>query len=137
MRAYITELVTQSLGYLQREGGLSLPDGMEEKIRIEYARDRSHGDYACNIAMILAGLAGRPPREIAAMIAERLPESRRVKRWKSPGPAFSIFLPAIIISAWCCALFLNRPMITDGASRAAGRMCCLSMSAPTRPGRCT
>src|SRR5690625_6812754 len=91
MRAYITELVTQSLGYLQREGGLSLPDGMEEKIRIEYARDRSHGDYACNIAMILAGLAGRPPREIAAMIAERLPESRRVEKVEIAGPGFLNF----------------------------------------------
>ncbi|HLR86352.1 MAG TPA: arginine--tRNA ligase [Wenzhouxiangella sp.] len=91
MRAHITELITQSLGYLQREGGLSLPDGMEEKIRIEYARDRSHGDYACNIAMILAGLAGRPPREIAAMIAERLPESRRVEKVEIAGPGFLNF----------------------------------------------
>lgn len=91
MRAHITELITQSLGYLQREGGLSLPDGMEERIRIEYARDRSHGDYACNIAMILAGPARKPPREIAAMIAERLPESRRVEKVEIAGPGFLNF----------------------------------------------
>src|SRR5690625_3558596 len=91
MPGHITEPNTQSLRYLQREGRLSLPGGMEEKIRIEYARHRSHGHYACNIAMILAGLAGRPPREIAAMIAERLPESRRVEKVEIAGPGFLNF----------------------------------------------
>src|SRR5690625_6284189 len=41
--------------------------------------------------MILAGLAGRPPREIAAMIAERLPESRRVEKVEIAGPGFLNF----------------------------------------------
>jgi len=39
-----------------------------EKIVVERARNLKMGDYASNIAMVLAKAAGKPPRELAAEI---------------------------------------------------------------------
>jgi arginyl-tRNA synthetase len=89
MRAHIEELISQALGYLKREGQLSAD--VEPAIEIEHTRDRSHGDYACNIAMVLAKPAGMPPRELAEMLRERLPSSKRVERVEIAGPGFLNF----------------------------------------------
>ena len=45
--------------------GLSWP----EKVVTEPPKDRKFGDLACNVAMVLAKEAGRPPRDIAAELA--------------------------------------------------------------------
>jgi arginyl-tRNA synthetase len=89
MRAHIEELISQALGYLKREG--QLPADIDPVIEIEHTRDRSHGDYACNIAMVLAKQAGMPPRDLAAKLAERLPASKRVARVEVAGPGFLNF----------------------------------------------
>ncbi len=89
MRAHIKELVTQALGYLKRDGALAveiLPD-----TEIERTRSREHGDYACNIAMVLARQLGMKPRELAEMIRGRLPDSRRVEKVEIAGPGFLNF----------------------------------------------
>ena len=39
---------------------------------VERPKVREHGDYATNVAMQLAKRAGRPPREIAELVAVRL-----------------------------------------------------------------
>src|SRR5699024_10963730 len=58
---------------------------------VEHTRDRRHGDYASNIAMVLAGRASMPPRELAELIAQRLPASRRVEHVEIAGPGFLNF----------------------------------------------
>lgn len=89
MRAHIEELISQALGYLKREGQLSAD--VEPTIEIEHTRDRSHGDYACNIAMVLAKPAGMRPRDLAEKLRERLPASKRVERVEIAGPGFLNF----------------------------------------------
>ena len=89
MRAHIEELISQALGYLKREG--RLPAELDPRIEIEHTRDRSHGDYACNIAMVLAKRASMPPRELAEKLKERLPASKRVARVEVAGPGFLNF----------------------------------------------
>ncbi|NEZ02627.1 arginine--tRNA ligase [Wenzhouxiangella sp. XN201] len=89
MRAHIEELISQALGYLKREG--QLPADVEPAIEIEHTRDRNHGDYACNIAMVLAKPAGMRPRDLAEMLRERLPASKRVERVEIAGPGFLNF----------------------------------------------
>ncbi|RFF32996.1 arginine--tRNA ligase [Wenzhouxiangella sediminis] len=89
MRAHIEELISQALGYLKREG--QLPAELDPRIEIEHTRDRSHGDYACNIAMVLAKRASMPPRELAEKLKERLPASKRVSRVEVAGPGFLNF----------------------------------------------
>ncbi len=89
MRAYIEELIGQSLGYLKREGTLAL-DGPVD-VHVERTRDRSHGDYACNIAMVLARKVGQNPRQLAELISARLPASKRVDKVEIAGPGFLNF----------------------------------------------
>lgn len=89
MRAYLEELVGQSVGYLKRGG--ELPADTEVPVTIERTRDREHGDFACNIAMVLAKRVGRNPRELAKLVRDRLPESKRVEKVEIAGPGFLNF----------------------------------------------
>jgi len=89
MRAHIIELVSQALGYLKRDGDLEIDPATE--IQVEETRDPSHGDYACNIALILAKPLSRSPRDIAASIQARLPKSKRVQTVEIAGPGFLNF----------------------------------------------
>ncbi|MCF6264615.1 MAG: arginine--tRNA ligase, partial [Xanthomonadales bacterium] len=93
MRAHLEELVMQSLLHLQRDG--KLPAELEPAIIMERTRNHDHGDYACNIAMMLAKPVGKPPREIAELIIKRLPESRHIEKTEIAGPGFiNFFLTA-------------------------------------------
>jgi arginyl-tRNA synthetase len=58
------------------------------EIRVERPRQREHGDWSTNVAMQLAKQAGKPPREIAAVIATRLAEIPGVKGVEVAGPGF-------------------------------------------------
>ncbi len=89
MRAHIVELVAQALGYLKRDGNLALAHNIE--IQVEQTRDCAHGDYACNVAMILAKPLGMKPRELAELIQSRLPASKRVDKVEIAGPGFLNF----------------------------------------------
>lgn len=46
------------------------------------------GDYATNVAMQLAGRVGKPPREIAERLAERLRETGEFEQVEVAGPGF-------------------------------------------------
>jgi arginyl-tRNA synthetase len=48
---------------------LGAPDA---DVRLERPRNPEHGDWSTNLAMTLAGRVGKPPREVAALILERL-----------------------------------------------------------------
>ena len=89
MRAHIEELVHQAVGYLKRDGGL--PRELAPAFQVDQPRESGHGDYACNVALVLAKPARRNPREIAQAIAERLPGSKRVERVEIAGPGFLNF----------------------------------------------
>jgi arginyl-tRNA synthetase len=66
-----------------------LPSGIDQsRITVEPPRDASHGDMATNAAMALAKDAGRKPRELAEMIAEKLRGDRVVAKVEVAGPGF-------------------------------------------------
>jgi arginyl-tRNA synthetase len=58
------------------------------EIKVERPRQREHGDWATTAALQLAKQAGRPPREVAAVIAQRLGNAAGVKRVDVAGPGF-------------------------------------------------
>ena len=58
--------IVESLGLQTKDGGT--PD--LSRIAVEPPRDASHGDLACNVAMVLARQVGRNPRELAQAIAD-------------------------------------------------------------------
>ncbi len=55
---------------------------------IALARDPQHGDYQANIAMPLAKVLGKPPRDIAAQLVERLEISDLCHPPEVAGPGF-------------------------------------------------
>ena len=57
-------------------------------VRIERPKSRDHGDYATNVALGLSKRASLPPRELAALIAERLTVLPGVGTADVAGPGF-------------------------------------------------
>ncbi len=88
MKRHLQELVATALNTLRAEGELEceLPE-----ILVERTRDRRFGDFACNVAMLLAKPARRKPREIAERVVERLPASDKVANVEIAGPGFINF----------------------------------------------
>jgi arginyl-tRNA synthetase len=62
--------------------------GASVAVQLERPKQRSHGDYACNLAMQLAKPLGRPPREIAARLIAALPPSTTLEKVEIAGPGF-------------------------------------------------
>ncbi|MBC7780890.1 MAG: arginine--tRNA ligase [Proteobacteria bacterium] len=58
------------------------------EVQLERPKQRSHGDYACNLALQLAKPLGRTPRDIAAMLVAALPPSESLERVDIAGPGF-------------------------------------------------
>jgi arginyl-tRNA synthetase len=59
-----------------------------DEVVIERPRNPDHGDYATNVALRLAKPAGKPGREVAEAIAERLRETTGIDRVDVAGPGF-------------------------------------------------
>ncbi len=89
VKDHLRELVLQALLDLRRSGELALPG--EPDFVIERARSREHGDYASNIALLLAKAVGRKPRELAEAIVRTLPPSQHVEKVELAGPGFINF----------------------------------------------
>ena len=59
-----------------------------DEVVVERPKNREHGDYATNIALRLAKAAGRPPREVAEVVAEELRAQPGIDRVDVAGPGF-------------------------------------------------
>jgi arginyl-tRNA synthetase len=71
------------------DGALGLsPDDVPASVTVERPKVKEHGDYATNIALQLARPAGRPPREVAELLAGRLATVSGVARVDVAGPGF-------------------------------------------------
>src|SRR4051812_29704565 len=53
-------------------GAGALPALDASRVVVEPPRDPTHGDMATNVAMVLAKEAGKKPRELAELVAEKL-----------------------------------------------------------------
>jgi arginyl-tRNA synthetase len=71
----------------------ALADVAGAGLELERPGEAEHGDYATNVALRLAGVRRRPPREIAAEIAEAAAGLDAVERAEVAGPGFvNLFL---------------------------------------------
>ena len=81
------ELVNSEIEQLSEAG--DLPSGLDVTgVLVEPPRDPAHGDMATNAAMVLAKRAGKPPRDIAALLAERIAAQDGVAAVDVAGPGF-------------------------------------------------
>ena len=89
MKDTIRQLIQQALTQLVADG--VLPDGLTPAIQVENARDKTHGDFASNIAMMLAKPAGLKPRDLAEKLIAALPADPQVSKVEIAGPGFLNF----------------------------------------------
>ncbi len=89
MKDTIRQLIQQALTQLVNDG--VLPDGLSPAIQVENARDKTHGDFASNIAMMLAKPAGMKPRDLAEKLIQALPASADISKVEIAGPGFLNF----------------------------------------------
>ncbi|MFQ6574754.1 arginine--tRNA ligase [Pseudomonas sp. UM16] len=89
MKDTIRQLIQQALTQLVTDG--VLPEGLTPAIQVENARDKTHGDFASNIAMMLAKPAGMKPRDLAEKIIAALPADDQVSKVEIAGPGFLNF----------------------------------------------
>ncbi len=68
------------------DGDLAVP--VPDSVVIERPKNKEHGDYATNAALQLAKPAGRPPREVAEVIAGRLRSADGIDAVEVAGPGF-------------------------------------------------
>jgi arginyl-tRNA synthetase len=89
MKETVSDLLQSALAALQSEG--TLPTGQAFTPQVGNTKDKAHGDYACNIALVAAKAAGCPPRKLAEALIAKLPESPAVEKVEIAGPGFINF----------------------------------------------
>ena len=93
MKEQLRELLLQALRTLQNDS--TLPADLEvPSFVIERARNRDHGDFATNAAMLLAKPARAKPRELAEKLVAALPANTLVAKVEIAGPGFINFFLA-------------------------------------------
>ena len=90
MKAQLRELVLQAIQSLQNDATLPV-DLVVPGFVIERARSREHGDFASNIALLLAKPARARPRELAERLVAALPANALVAKVEIAGPGFINF----------------------------------------------
>jgi arginyl-tRNA synthetase len=99
-----------------------MPDREPE---FERPRNRAHGDWSTNVALALAKPVGRPPREIAQMVVDKLVAPDDVEGVELAGPGFINFhlshaaLEAIVTAAVTQGPAWGRSGPRDGLARRA------------------
>ena len=89
MKEHIEELLIQALLHLIRDDVLGAD--CEIVPQLERTRTPDHGEFASNVAMVLAKRAGKPPQELAQAIIDRMPRSRQLDHAEIAGPGFINF----------------------------------------------
>lgn len=89
MKHQVAEILSEVIDQFKQEGILDA--SFQPRVNVENTRDKSHGDFATNLAMMLTKVVGKPPREVAEMIVARLPTSEVIEKVEIAGPGFINF----------------------------------------------
>ena len=87
LRALIAHLVAQGLSNLRAAGTLPA-DLATPDFTVERPKERAHGDFSTNAAMLLAKPARSNPRALAQQLVDALPASEAIARVEIAGPGF-------------------------------------------------
>lgn len=89
MKHTVEQLLQQAIDALLRLG--TIPESTAVEIKVDRAKDASHGDYASNLALMLAKSCGQSPRKMAELIQENIPTHALLERVEIAGPGFINF----------------------------------------------
>ena len=81
-------LIDSVLAEAVSDGAVALSVDDLPTVKVERPRNRDHGDWATNVAMQLAKKAGANPRDLGAILAERLAEKDGIENATVAGPGF-------------------------------------------------
>ena len=96
MRQPIIDQLTSIVEKLIKE---SDTDYLDYKIKLQENKDNEHGDYASNIAMILAKGLGRNPKDLAEQISKDFVLDDQVLKIEVAGPGFINFFISKLMHA--------------------------------------
>ena len=88
MKDQLQDLLKKCIQDLINEG---LINEMPPKVRLDHTKDKSHGDFATNIALMLAKQAKTSPLELAKIIVNQLEDASFIKKTEIAGPGFINF----------------------------------------------
>ncbi len=89
MKSLIEQHLASALQTLKSAG--TVPSDVEPNIAVTRTRDPSHGDFATNLAMMLAKPAKQSPRDIADALVKALPKNTDISEVQIAGPGFINF----------------------------------------------
>ena len=89
MKEQIAQLLESALQTLTEQG--VVPADINPSIQVENTRDKAHGDFATNLALMLAKPAKSNPRALAQQLCEALPSSSVIDKTEIAGPGFINF----------------------------------------------
>lgn len=89
MKEQLQQVIESAISTLKTQG--VLPNETRANIRLDHTKDKSHGDMACNIALMLAKPAGLKPRDLAQHIVDALPAHDAINKVEIAGPGFLNF----------------------------------------------
>lgn len=89
MKSHIQSLLIQALDALKQQD--VIPTDFEARIQVDRTKDKTHGDFASNLAMMLTKVARKNPRDIAQLIIDNLPQDSQVAKVEIAGPGFINF----------------------------------------------
>lgn len=92
MKDTISALLDEALASLKQQG--LVPDDVSPAFKVDPTKDKAHGDYASNLALMLAKPAGKKPRDVAEALIEALPSTDAVRKVEIAGPGFLNFFAA-------------------------------------------
>ena len=88
MKEQLQDLLKKCIKDLIDKGLIS---EMPSKVRLDHTKDKSHGDYATNIALMLSKQAKTSPLELAQIIVNQIEEANFIKKTEIAGPGFINF----------------------------------------------
>jgi arginyl-tRNA synthetase len=89
MKKKIEELILQAVETLKSDGVLA--QEITPNITIDRTRDSQHGDFASNLALMLAKPAKANPRQLAEKLIAALPQDAAIIKVELAGPGFINF----------------------------------------------
>lgn len=88
MKQQLAELIKLSLETIKQKRNIV---GDLPLIKVDQTKDKSHGDFASNIALVANKLLGGNPRELAEAIISHFPQADFVEKIEIAGPGFINF----------------------------------------------
>ncbi len=89
MKEYVSEQLLQIINKLKKQQ--FIPEDIIPRFTVERTKDKSHGDFATNLALTLAKPAKANPRQIAEKIVSLLPQNGVIEKVEIAGPGFINF----------------------------------------------